>query len=253
MSGSRGPFRYTRTGHPLDQVTLDLVVKAGIDGGWRGYASDFVVWEGPIAEGTDAGIILSGVTGAATITRPAVGNRGAIRITTEATANGNGQIEIPGQFGYVAGKRLVCFAEVVLSDEDDMLTFFGLATPGNTDFVAGLPAEGIFFEKGQAVVDWDFHVRDNATSTEDTTFSNGGLVSLQSAHIIGFEVTRTGVIVPYYGTSWLHLNAGTVVANDDTHLPDDAADELSIYVGVETGNGEADYVEVRKLIVAQEY
>lgn len=255
MPAFEGPLKYKKTGNPLNGAPLHLVNAIGIDGGAHGYASHFFTWEGPEAEGQDAGWVLSGATGAATVVFPTDIADGAIQLTSQTgIANTNAQLEYNGNFHYTVGKRMWCFAKFALSDADDMEAFFGLGTPGNADFVAGFPAEGFFFEKAETATTWDFHARDGGTSTERTSVFSGLTLADDTMVIIGFVVDDLGNIIPYWTTddNAREWTAGTAVAAGTANIPDDAADELSLYFGIETGASAADYMEIDWVLVAQE-
>lgn len=251
MSASRSPFFYSNPGNMLNGVSLRAYEMFNT---YRGYSSDFVTWEGPTAEGTDGGLILRGAVGAGTITRPATQNIGVIRLTTQATAGGDVSLEIPAQFGYVVGKRIWFLARFALSDVDDIQMILGLGTPGTADPMVTAPVEGIYFAKASDTdQDPDFIVRDNSTSTSNTALTGTTFLATNDAfYYLGFTVSVGGAITPYYGTSLSALTAGTAVAAGNANLPDDAGDELSIYVGCLTGNGEADYLDLDQLICVQE-
>lgn len=239
--------------HPLSGMPMWAAMGfAPLAGNLRGMAWDGSYWPGPIAEGTDGGIVLSGVTGAATITRRALNNvNGGIRLTVQATADANAQIEIPLMFGINSTDDIWFFAKVGIADTDDIDVFIGLGTPGNTDFIAGLPAEGLFFlvEESEGDGTVSFFRRDGGTSTEQ---SDDILTAVtDTAYILGFRyIAASGTLTPYAGTNVNALTAGTS-STSTTNLPDDAADELSLYFGVETGNGEADYLDIYSFVAVQ--
>lgn len=244
MAGSARP-------HPFAGLPWTLLEQVGSLSGVMGYANDFQRWEGPIAEGSAGGITLTGVTGTADITRAALNNiGGVIRLGTSATADGNANLEIPLQVGVVANQDLWCFARVALSDVSDMDFHFGLGTPGTTDWIAALPAEGIFFalleSEGNGTV--DFIRRDASTST----VQHADMVTLadNTFVVLGFHKSAAGILTPYHGTNVMSLTAGTA-SNSVTNLPDDAADELSLFFNVETGDSAVDYADIDWLICAQ--
>jgi hypothetical protein len=227
--------------------------KMGGLGKYHGFAHDFSRWDGPVAEGTDAGVILSGVTGAATITRQALNNIGAgIRLTAQATDSGNAQIEFPGQFGLVANKNLWFYTRVALSAVASADYFMGLGTPANTDFKAGLPAEGLYFHVIASEADGtiSFYRRDAGSGTEQSA----DILTLtdDTYFVVGAHWNGT-TLTPYAGTSVTSLTAGTA-SSSTTNLPDDAADELSFYFGVETNgtSGAADYIDIDWVVCVQE-
>lgn len=216
--------------------------------GYHGFAMDMAYWPGPVAEGTDAGITLAGVTGVATITRVATAGLSTIRLTTEALADANATLEFPGQWGYSTTRKLWLMTRIAVSDADDMDFHFGLGTPGVTDWVNALPTEGIFFALAEGAATVNFVRRDNGNSTVQhtaiTTLADNTFMWL------GFMI-ENGYIRPFYGTDIRQLTFGTA-SNSTTNTPDDAADELSIIYNVETGAGQADYVEIDDLIVCQQ-
>lgn len=240
--------RPTQGNDPLHGLPYHLASElAGLQG-YAGFAMNMAWWPGPVAEGTDGGITLAGVTGAATVVRAAIAGRSTIRLTTEAAADANATLLFPGQFGYSTTRKLWLMARVAVSDADDMDFHFGLGTPGVSDWVNALPTEGIFFAltEGAAVV--DFVRRDNGTST----VQHASIATLADDTFIwlGFVIDK-GYIKPFSGTSLNSLTWGTA-SNSLTNTPDDAGDELSVAFNIETGNGEADYVEIDELLVCQE-
>ena len=252
MSASRTPWIYRKTGDPLDGLRLSAIEK--VNGIWRGISMNMGDYNGPLAEGTDAGIILRGTVGTSLITNAGVASRtkpGYIRITSSATEDDNLVLEFPNRFIYEVGSQVVCFMKFALSDANDGEFAFGLMTPGLTDFVATQPVEGIFFEKAETAVDLDFSIRDASTSTTDTTFSNSTLLADAVYKVVGFVVDALGNITPYYGNSLTTLTAGTVVAAGTANLPDDAGDELAFTLVFETGAATANYVDVEYLLCMQ--
>jgi hypothetical protein len=220
----------------------------------RGYVDTFLAYDGPLTASASevGGWVLNDVTGAATVTRQAAKGSGVIRLATSALGNADACLTRACQFGYVVGKRLWYFTRIALSDPDNMIVHCGLGTPGVIDWGGTLPAEGIFFEKADTANGvFDFHVRDNGTSTEDadigTTFSTA-----DSFFILGFYVNPTGDVHYYYGTDVNQMTLAGTVAAGTANLPDDAGDELSFAWNVETGNGEVDYIDIDWVLVLQE-
>lgn len=254
---SRGPLLYTKPGDAFDQMPLVLQQLVGDRGiaGYLNYFNHFETWNGPLAEGTLGGWVLSGATGVATValTLDEV-NTGIIALTTEtAVANANAQLQLTSMpISYKVGKRLWCFAKLKLSDVDDELAMFGLMGV-DTDVFSTLPTQGIFFEKDETVTDWDFHVRDGGASTEDTTFS-GLTLADDTYHVLGFSVDVVGNVTPYFGTTSSGLKAYTTVARSNTQLGtlNTGADIMVPTFAVQTGASQADNMEVDWLLVCRE-
>lgn len=251
-SGYRGPLIYSRPGHLLNQAPLGLVDQISEAAAFHGYVNDFLRWEGPVAETATAvgGWILSGVTGAATIVVKDSSQFGAIRIANSAVANGNSQLQLDGSsFRYVVGKRLWLLARVALADVNDQLAFVGLGIENNTDFVAGLPSDGLFFDKLETVADWQFQARKGGTSTTKVG-ATGLTLADDGFHLIGFAVDPVGNVRIYAGTTFGTLAEKIFIAKGDANLPDDQ--DLTLYIAQETGAGAADYIDVDYVLVAQE-
>lgn len=241
-------------GHPLDGAPIGLVNRLSLQGGGDGYASDFMFWEGPTAEGTTAGWTLSGAVGTSTALVSTSAPTGALVLSTSGTADDNACLEYKGNLHYVVGKRLWCYAKLALSDADDMEAYFGLGTPGATDFVATLPAEGIFFSKAETATKWSVQVRDGGTSTTSASNPSGLTLADATSVVIGFTVDPKGNITPYWTTdptarSW---TAGTTIVAGTANLPDDAADELSLYFACETGATAVASMTIDWVLAAQE-
>lgn len=251
MSGSRSPAVYTKSGGALNGVSslaIDAVTES------RGYADDFLVWNGPVAEGTVGNITLAGATGVATVTRPLVKGDGIVRLTTEAVASAVAQLEWKGQWGYVRGKRLWCYSRFALSAPGAQSLIFGLATPAIADIAAALPTAGIFMSLAPAT-DRDpglSSVNAGVASTVPNVTNRNFFVDPNVQYIIGFETTRTGAIVPFVGTNILNMQRGPSILASDANLPVAADAVLSIYFGVKNGAAAAVYADIDWVICMQE-
>lgn len=249
----RGPLLTHRPNHPFHGIPLDILARIGYDGvsGYQVYFNHFNTWEGPVAEGTLAGWVLAGAAGAATITYVTNSVGGKIALTTEATANGDANLQLTSMpLNYVVGKRMVVFARLALSDADDQLVAFGLATI-DTDFFNTLPTDGIFFTKAETDTDYTLQVRKDGTSTSVVNFS-GQTLANATFHTIGFAVEVDGTITPYFSLDNEYFIAGTSVAASNANVPDAAADLMVPTVVCETGNGEADTVTLDWMMVVAE-
>lgn len=249
----RGPLLTHRQGHPFDQLPVDVVTRIGYNGasGYQVYFNHFNTWEGPVAEGTLAGWVLAGTAGAATITYVTTFTGGNISLTVEATAGGDANLQLTSMpVNYVVGKRMAVFARLALSDADDQLVAFGLATI-DTDFFSTLPADGIFLTKAETAVDYTLQVRKDGTSTSVANFS-GATLTNGAFHTIGFTVDGAGAITPYYSANNEQFVAGTSVLATDANVPDAAADLMVPTIVCETGNAEADAITLDWLLVVVE-
>lgn len=237
--------------NPFHGLPINYAMEVGDLTGYQGFATDFARWDGPIAEGTDAGIILTGVTGVATVTRIAVRNFTGIRLNTEAILDANATLEWPMQFGYSSVRKLWVAARIRISDVNDIDVHFGLGTPGTPDWVNALPVEGLFFavDELDATGAVNFVRRDASVSTVQhtamTTLADNTFI------ILGFIVDELGYLRPFYGADIHNLTFGTASAST-TNMPDDSTDELSLYLNVETGNSEADWVDLDWVVCAAE-
>lgn len=182
-------------------------------GGMLHYFNHFLQWEGPLAEGAAGGWVLSGTTGAATITQPNV-RQGAIVLTADGTASCNptlalGGASAPANFIYALGKRLWCFARLKLVTVATTELFFGLGTPDTSPCVTGtFPSDGIFFDKASTATKADFHARKDGTSTEKLLVT--GTLLDDTYTTIGFLVDTNGHIIPYQDGA--AIAAGVIVA-----------------------------------------
>lgn len=227
-AGKRGP-------HPFSGIPMDLYNRLG-DLGTNGinyYFNHFHQWEGPVAEGSAAGWVLSGTTGAATIAL--VNNReGAIVLTADATASCNptlqlGSATLGAGFGYVVGKRMWCFARLKVAGVATTELFFGLATPDTSPTTTGtFPSDGIFFEKALTATSLNFHARQDGTSTTKTSATTTALAD-DTYTTIGFMVDKSGSLFPYQNGSFMYLSG---INKTDTNIPDATADVLQLTLGI---------------------
>lgn len=211
MSATRTPFRYPIDGvqdssnafrSMLSGLPGEVVGAIGPDGtsGVVGFFDDFMKWEGPVAEGAAAGWLLSGPTGAATITIPDARD-GRIVLTTDATASAVATLNCATalteeRFIYSATKRMWVAARFNLLTVASMEVFFGVGTGDASPTTTGtFPSDGIFFEKAAAATDFDFHARKDGTSTERTAV--GATLVDATDLVLGFTVDGGGSITPY--------------------------------------------------------
>jgi hypothetical protein len=222
---------------PIDVVNQIATYLAGPNAmpGYAGYFSHFMRWEGPVAEGAAAGWLLSGTTGAATIAETAV-KGGEIVLTADATGSCNPTLQLGNTtahmpFTYTVGKRMWCFARLKLVTVATTEVFFGFGTADTSPCVTGtFPSDGIFFEKASTATKFDFHARQNGTSTETTTV--GSTLVDDTYTIVGFTVDVLGNIQPYQGTTAISALSTGAVAVANANIPDAAADTMTFMLGI---------------------
>lgn len=241
MSTRQAPLRYPVSGAPdytrthksqFSGLPIELVGAVGEDGisGVVGIFEDFMKWTGPVAEGAAAGWLLSGPTGAATITLPNV-REGAALLTTDATASAVATLHgatTTGQMNFIYNttKRMWVAARFNLLTVASMEVFFGVGTGDTSPTTSGtFPSDGIFFEKAAAATDFDFHVRKDGTSTEKTAI--GATLADATYLTLGFLVDLGGSVTPYWNGRALLSKA---IAAGTANLPD-AADVMQLMIG----------------------
>lgn len=243
--------------HPFEGLPLErlsrLYPPAG-DGSIAGlsgmidYFNHFLQWEGPLAEGAAGGWVLSGATGAATITQPGV-RHGEIALTADATASCSptlalGGAAAPANFIYAVGKSMWCFARLKIGTVASTELFFGLGTPDTAPSVTNtLPSDGIFFEKAAAATKLDFHARKDGTSTEKGAI--GSTLVDATYTTVGFQIDKMGHIYPYQDGAI--ISAGIVPAGT-ANIPG-AGDPMQFMVGF---LGASQVVTLDWLLLAQE-
>lgn len=212
-SPDRHPFEGLPAGLMSSIYTLPDGENLAGTGGMLYYFNHFLQWEGPLAEGAAGGWVLSGTTGAATVTQPNV-RQGAIVLTGDATGSVNptlalGGASAPANFIYAVGKRQWCFARLKLVTVATTELFFGIGTPDTSPCVTGtFPSDGIFFDKASTATKADFHARKDGTSTEKLLVT-GTLVD-DTYTTLGFIVTAEGHIIPFQ--DGVAIAAGIIVA-----------------------------------------
>lgn len=250
-----GPFLFRpdsdNVGLGYEGLPIALLNQIGSTGllGIQYYFNHFLQWEGPLTEAAASGWTLSGVTGVATITLSDVRN-GEITLTADGTAGADptlqlGSATVGMNFRYVVGKRLWCHARVKMGTVASTEALFGMATADSEPTVTNtFPADGIFFEKASTATKWDFHARQDGTSTEKTAI--GTTLADATYSIIGFMVDVSGNIQPYQDGSAV---AAGLISAGDANLPDAAGDTLQFMVGF---RGASQTLALDWLLLAQE-
>ncbi len=243
-------------GLPIDVMGQIGNVLAGVnaDAGVLFEFSHFMRWPGPISETVPAtgGWLLTCGTGAGTVVETNVRN-GEIALTVDATAGGNPTLQLGNTtshapFRYTVGKRMWCFARLKILTVASTEVFFGLCTPDTAPCVTStFPSDGIFFEKASTATKFDFHARQDGTSTETTTV--GSTLVDDTYTIIGFTVDALGNIQPYQGATAVSALATGAVAVGNANIPDAAGDVLTFEVAL---LGNAMSVTLDWLLLAQE-
>lgn len=256
MGATQSPFLYDETGHPFTGLPLDIVAQIGNDGDGGMYQmfNHFTEWAGPVADGTLGGVVMTSVnTGRVDLPAQASGVQDSvIRLTADGTDNDNSMLEwrlVP--MNYTVGKQMWFFMRFELEDADDAEVHFGLMTT-NADFIAGLPADGLFFEKAETATDFDFHVRKDGTSTENTPAGLGLTLADDTFVTLGFHVNAAGTVTPYSISNAGVVTAGTAHLSTDANMPDAAADIMTPHVGIETGDTAETYIGIDWLAVVRE-
>lgn len=255
MGATMDPWVYREAGHPFDGIPLDIVQMIGNTGagGFSKHFDHFLTNDFPAEPGAEGvgNYTLAGVTGDATLDRRIDQEAGVVRLTNSATAGGNAHLLLSNfLLSYEVGKQMWVFARMALADADDQLFWFGIATV-DTDWNDTLPADGIFFEKAETDTDFDFHARKDGTSTENAADFSVTLAD-DTFFTIGFYISPTGTITPYYSADSATFTAGTSIASTDANVPDEAADVLYLQVMSETGAGAADYVDIDWIMAVRE-
>ncbi len=253
MGNSYSPTRSTGgplgANHRFNGLPLEVVGQIGQAGtsGIQTVFDHFYSWKGPAGHVTApaAGWFVEGSNNSESATALASTQFGVLQLSTGTVDNNFIQMRLAGEaFRYVSGKRLWCFARFAMSDADDMETYFGLSLT-DTNFLDTLPTDGIFFEKAETATSFDFHARQNGTSTERTAIA--GTLADDTYIELGFTVNPYGSIIPWYnGTA---LNA-SVVGASNANIPDD--EDLTIILGCQTGAAAANTINLDWLLVGQE-
>lgn len=237
VAGTGTPLGYS---HPFANLPAEILVQlytipdgeslAGL-GGILHYFNHFLRWEGPLTEAAAGGWVLSGTTGAATITQPNTRN-GDIVLTGDATGSCNptlalGGAAAPANFIYSVGKRMWCFARLKLATVATTELFLGLGTPDTSPCVTGtFPSDGIFFDKASTATKADFHARKDGTSTEQLLVT--GTLADATYTTLGFMVNALGHIIPYQDGE--ALSAGIIPAGT-ANIPA-VGDPMQFMIGI---------------------
>jgi hypothetical protein len=243
-------------GIPLDVMGQMANVLQGVnaDAGISIVFDHFLRWPGPISETVPAtgGWLLTAGTGAGTVVETNV-RGGEIALTVDATAGGNPTLQLGNTtahmpFRYVVGKRMWCFARLKILTVASTEVFFGFCTADTAPCVTStFPSDGIFFEKASTATKFDFHARQDGTSTETTGV--GSTLVDDTYTIIGFTVDALGNIQPYQGATAVSALATGAVAVANANIPDAAGDTLTFEVAL---LGNAMSVTLDWILLAQE-
>lgn len=219
--------------HPLDGMSISHATD--FDGATSNkrfieYFDPFLIYVGPTSEGVAGSYGLTGTVGTATITVTSTNSDGRIVINTGATEDDNFVFNQGNHRPTIGNGDLIIVAyRLSLSDVDDMEAYAGWAA-FSADWVAALPAHGVFFAKAETQTSLDFHVRGSGASTtqtfSDVTLTDNAFVEL----VIRIE---NGDITPYVydGTKW-HI--GTTVLRTDANYPSTST-ALFLQLAAETG------------------
>lgn len=202
MSGSRTSwvYRASSTKTMFDGLPLYVLNGMGLDGlgGIPCYFNDFHRWEGPVAEGSSGGWVLTDATGTSTVVLGDV-REGTIVITADATGSATSCLQLGStttgkNFGYTVGKRMWCFARLQTSTVAAGYKFFmGFGTPTTTPGNAA-PTNGIFLRNGTTVNKLDIVAKEGANTTANTN-----IITLAAAtyYVVGFYVDKLGSVHAY--------------------------------------------------------
>lgn len=256
ISGYSSPLRFKknlRPGvvHPLDGLPIEIIAQLDdvVDHPIVQYFDHFTAYSGPTAEGSAAEWTLVGTTGVATVS--VLGqDYGAIELSTGTSADDNAVLRQTSMtFNYDTTNNMWVAVRLNLSDADDMEAYVGI-TADNGDFVAGLPAHGLFFEKAETATNWDFHVRDDGTSTENTADFTGLTIADATDMILVIRV-ENGNITPHVHTASTGWISGTTVASSDANVPG-TTDDMRFHVALETGAAAAGTSQIDWVLLAKE-
>lgn len=257
-TGFSNPLRYNTKAlvggspHPLEDMPIEIVSQMDdvVEDPMIVMFDHFLKYYGTLAENAAGPYRLTGTVGTATIALTPNAEYGAIRVSTSNVEDDNLMLrQTDMTFLYDTDQLTVVAARMSLSDVDDMEVFFGIAET-NVDFVAALPTYGIFFEKAEAATNFDFHVRDASTSTENTADFAGVVLADDTPFVLAIRI-ENGNITPYMWTAATGWVAGTTVAKTDANLPDDPGDIMQCQLGIETGAAAAAYADLDWLLLAK--
>lgn len=258
--------RYSRVGHAFNQLPTIVAQAISTISGYNYYFNDFINYEGATADSASPGTggwIVTSVDGGADAGE-AVGVRagaqfGVLRITTNDADDDNTQIQLTGSsFKYVAGKRIWCFARIALQTAIDGEVGFGLIEESDVDMVNTFPTDGFFFEKAEAATQFDFHVRTDSVSTENTLVTE--VFGDDTFRIIGFVVNADGSITAHDGASSTgvptDLNSlpviATVASSNDNIPTSGESEDLTLAFQIQTGSATTRYMDIDWVFVCQE-
>lgn len=255
QTGYSSPLRFIRNlrpgvEHPLGGIPIEVI------GQMRGVLSNTVSYffdhftgpAGPLAEGDAGAYTLVGTTGTAVAVIEQE-DHGVLRVETGTTENDNAVWRQRAQvINYATDKLILWACRISLSDADDMEFFAGL-TVSNGDFVAGLPASGLFFSKAETATQLSFQIRESGTSTTvgplGPTLTDGGDV------IIVIRV-ENGHVTPYIQdvatSAW---TVGATTLSSDANMPL-VTDDLLSHHAIETGAAAAKNAQLDWLYMSKE-
>lgn len=232
-----GPLKYRGSGalnsNFFTGLPLEIVSQLGADGlgGLQHYFNHFTRWEGPVAEGAASGWLLSGTTGAATITFTSV-RSGEIVLTADATGSCNPTLQLGAAtthmpFIYSVGKRLWGAARFKLVTVATTEVFFGFGTADTSPCVTGtFPSDGLFFNKASTDTKISFDARKDGTSTAKASI--GATLADATYTTLGVYVDPTGNVHLFQDNAEL---TASMIAAGTANLPG-SGDPMQFMIGI---------------------
>ena len=238
----QGALKFDKSGHPFNGIPFAAIDQIMHNYQW--YFNHFLAWEGPVATtGSEAGgwtlTVVETGAGAGRVDVDDSTTNGVLKMLTDAADNDNLILQMTGEpFKYQSGKDLWFFIKAQIADANVGESLFGLAITDTTP-IAGLPSDGLFFEKAGTSTGYDFHARKNGTSTERTSINT---MSDAVDRILGFHVESNGDIKVYDGLTIETLSEVASVNNGNANLPDD--EDVSIILAVQANSAVAQSMSI---------
>lgn len=256
VNGLSAPLVYKRnlsSGniHPLDGIPLEIAAQVDSAGDYSiaHYFDHFTGYTGPLVEGSAGPWTLVGTTGTATITIQAE-DYGKILLTTSSVEDDNAMLRQRSMIvNYSTSESIWIAANFNVADADQTEVFFGISE-SNDDFMAALPTYGIFFEKAEGALNYDFHVRSGGVSTENTADFSGLLLGDQLITTLAVRI-ENGNVTPYVHTPSVGWITGTTILSSDANMPA-STDDMFLHFGIESGEAAIQRMEIDWALIAKE-
>ena len=220
--------------HPLDGIPIDVAgqLQNVVPSALVHSFDHFTKTSGPLAEGAaNNGYTLVGTTGVAVATL-AVDDSGKYILTTGGTENDNAVLrQTAHTINYSTSLNIIWAARIALNDVNDGEFWAGINVD-NSDFVAGLPADGFFFSKAETATELSFQVRGGGTST---TVALGAPTLVDDQEYVLVIRIVNGNVTPYvYDVTAEAWTEGAVTLSTDANQPATTID-MHQHIALETG------------------